>query len=253
MFAEERRLKISSLIKSGKSITVSELAESFNVSESTIRRDLKYLEDIGHIQRTHGGAIDAHYVLYEPSFFEKENIETSSKSQIGKFAASLIKSDDTILLDSGTTTLSIARALKGKNIRLTVVTNSPVIALELSTESGMDIVLIGGLLRKQTRALVGPQAENMLMDLNVDKAFIGTNGITINGCFTPNILEAETKKKMVKVSSQTYIVADHTKFGVSNFVKFADINDITEIITDKNVDKSKVKDFEEHGVQIIIS
>ena len=185
--------------------------------------------------------------------FEKENIEASSKSEIGEFAISLMKSGDTILLDSGTTTLSIAQSLKGKSMSLTVVTNSPVIALELSTESDIDIVLIGGLLRKQTRALVGPQAENMLMDLNVDKAFIGTNGITLNGFFTPNIVEAETKKKMVKVSSQTYIVADHTKFGVSNFAKFADIKDIAAIITDKNVDKTQIKDFEERGIKIILS
>ncbi|HHY79808.1 MAG TPA: DeoR/GlpR transcriptional regulator, partial [Thermoanaerobacter sp.] len=126
MFGEERRLKIAEIISKDKSISVSELSKLFNVSESTIRRDLHVLEEKGFIQRTHGGAILNAGTHYEPAFFEKEDVELEAKRKIGKIAASMIEEGDSIILDAGTTTLEIARNLK--NMKLTVVTNSPLIA-----------------------------------------------------------------------------------------------------------------------------
>lgn len=251
VFAEERRQKIAEMIKSGKSTTVAELAKFFDISESTIRRDLQFLEDQGYIQRTHGGAIDIARSHYEPTIFEKEALEASSKQEIGVLAAQLVKEGDTILLDSGTTTLIVAKNLKGKNLRITVLTNSPVIALELSTEEQMEVVLIGGILRKATRALVGPMAERSLTEFRVDKAFMGANGITLYGVTTPDITEAGTKRAMVQIASEVYVVADHTKFGVSTFVKFADLQDVVAIITDREIDRGQVAAFEEQGVEII--
>lgn len=248
LFAEERRLKIADMIKNIKSITVSELARTFNVSESTIRRDLQFLEDKGYIQRTHGGAILQHS-HYEPTYSEKQSKEAASKQEIGKLAAELVKDGDTVLLDSGTTTLSVAKNLKGK--RITVVTNSPVIAMELFAEEEIEVIMVGGIFRKETVALVGPIAEKNLKEFNVDKAFIGANGIDLKGVTTPNIIEAATKKVMLKISLQPYIVADHSKFGISTFVKFADLSDIAAIITDRNVDPKWVSSIEEAGTEII--
>nr|WP_187695072.1 DeoR/GlpR family DNA-binding transcription regulator [Thermosediminibacter litoriperuensis] len=248
LFAEERRLKIADMIKNTKSITVSELARTFGVSESTIRRDLQFLEDQGYIQRTHGGAILQHS-HYEPTYLEKESKEAASKKEIGILSSKLVKDGDTILLDSGTTTLSIARNLKGK--RITVVTNSPVIAMELFTDEDIEVILVGGIFRKETRALVGPIAEKNLKEFKVDKAFIGANGVALDGITTPNIIEATTKRVMIEISSQPYIVADHTKFGISTFVRFANLSDIAAIITDRNVDLKWVTSFEEAGTEII--
>ncbi len=249
MFAEERRLKIAKMLETAKSLTVAELAENFGVSESTIRRDLQFLEDKGFIQRTHGGAIGLQNSHYEPTYLEKETIQSVAKQEIGKLAADLVKDNDTVLLDSGTTTLNIAKNLKKK--RITVVTNSPIIAMELAAEEEIELIMVGGMFRRGTRAFVGPIAESNLRQLNVDKAFIGANGIHLDGITTPNVTEAATKKAMIEISSQPYIVADHTKFGICAFVKFANLLDIAAIITDNNIDEKWIKNFDERGVEII--
>ncbi|TCO61499.1 DeoR/GlpR family DNA-binding transcription regulator [Caldanaerobacter subterraneus] len=250
MFGEERRLKIAEIISKDKSISVAELSKIFNVSESTIRRDLHVLEEKGFIQRTHGGAILKTGTHYEPAFFEKEEVELEAKRKIGKIAASLIEEGDTILLDSGTTTLEIARNLK--NMRLTVVTNSPLIAIELSKYEDIELIVTGGIQRWRTRALVGPIAEMVIRQFKVDKAFIGTNAISFeDGLMTPDLIEANTKKAMIEVSSLVYVVADHTKFGKKSFVKFADLKDITAIITDDEIDYEVVKKYEQANVEIL--
>ncbi|MCS3917407.1 DeoR family fructose operon transcriptional repressor [Caldanaerobacter subterraneus subsp. tengcongensis MB4] len=250
MFGEERRLKIAEIISKDKSISVSELSKLFNVSESTIRRDLHVLEEKGFIQRTHGGAILKTGTHYEPAFFEKEEVELEAKRKIGRIAASLIEEGDTILLDSGTTTLEIARNLK--NMRLTVVTNSPLIAIELSKYEDIELIVTGGIQRWRTKALVGPIAEMVIRQFKVDKAFIGTNAISFeDGLMTPDLIEANTKKTMIEVASEVYVVADHTKFGKKSFVKFADLKDITAIITDDEIDYEVVKKYEQANVEIL--
>lgn len=250
MFGEERRLKIAEIISKDKSISVSELSKLFNVSESTIRRDLHVLEEKGFIQRTHGGAILKTGTHYEPAFFEKEEVELEAKRKIGKIAASLIEEGDTILLDSGTTTLEIARNLK--NMRLTVVTNSPLIAIELSKYEDIELIVTGGIQRWRTKALVGPIAEMVIKQFKVDKAFIGTNAISFeDGLMTPDLIEANTKKTMIEVASEVYVVADHSKFGKKSFVKFADLKDITAIITDDEIDYEVVKKYEQANVEIL--
>lgn len=250
MFGEERRLKIAEIISKDKSISVSELSKLFNVSESTIRRDLHVLEEKGFIQRTHGGAILNAGTHYEPAFFEKEDVELEAKRKIGKIAASMIEEGDSIILDAGTTTLEIARNLK--NMKLTVVTNSPLIAIELSKHEDIELIMTGGIQRWRTKALVGPIAEMVIRQFKVDKAFIGTNAISFeDGLMTPDLIEANTKKAMCDVASEVYIVADHTKFGKKSFVKFADIKDITAIITDDEVDYEIVRKYEQANIDIV--
>ncbi|HHV75432.1 MAG TPA: DeoR/GlpR transcriptional regulator [Thermoanaerobacterium sp.] len=250
MFGEERRMKIAEILSKDKSITVSELSEILGVSESTIRRDLKMLEIDGFIQRTHGGAILNTHTHYEPSFVEKEDYELPSKMQIGKMAASLIEEGDSVIFDAGTTTLMIAKSLQ--DIHLTVVTNSPIIAIELSNRNNIELIVTGGIERLNTKALVGPIAEMVIRNFKVDKAFIGANAISYeNGLMTPDIIEANTKKAMIDVSNEVYAVVDHTKFGKKSFVKFADISDITAIITDDELDYEIVRKYEQANVDVL--
>lgn len=250
IFAEERRLKIAEIISKNKSITVSELSSIFNVSESTIRRDLKVLEEKSFIQRTHGGAILNSGTHYEPAFFEKEVLELESKKKIGKIAASMIEKGDTVILDGGTTTLEVARNLR--NMKLTVVTNSLLIAMELSKYDAIEFIMTGGIQRWRTKALVGPITEMVIRQFKVDKAFIGTNAISLNdGLMTPDLIEASTKKVMCEVSNEVYIVADHTKFEKKSFVKFLDLKDVTAIITDDQLDDEILKKYEQAKVNII--
>lgn len=252
MFNEERQHKIEEILSRNKSIKVAELSKLFNVSESTIRRDLKVLAEKGIIKRTHGGAIINEGTHYEPSYFEKETSEIESKRKIGKAASQLIKEGDTIILDSGTTTLEIARNIK--NIKLTVVTNSILITIELSRYKNIELIVTGGLERWKSKALVGPIAEEIISRFRVDKAFVGSNAISLeDGIMTPDVIEGNTKKAMCRVAKEVYIVADHTKFEKKSFVKFADFKEITAIITDDGLSTNIASRFVEKNIKLIIA
>lgn len=250
MFAEERRSRILEILEGKNRITVIELTESLKVSDSTIRRDLQDLEQAGLLKRTHGGAVKWEHTGFEPTMAEKEESNIDEKRYIGEKAAALIEDNDTIILDAGTTTLEIAKHIKAKNI--TVLTNSILIALELSKHKDVEIVIIGGNARKQTLAIVGPFADMIIQNFRVDKAFIGANSITLqDGCTTPNILEAHTKKTMIRSAKEVYIVADHSKFGKVSFASIVKLEDIDAIITGTNIDRQTVERFRQEGVEVL--
>lgn len=250
MFCEERQLKISNLLKEKSSIKVSELSNIFNVSESTIRRDLQEMEERGLLSRTHGGAIGIEKTNFELSFKEKEVKKYEEKFNIGKIAARMIEDGDTIILDSGTTTLQLAKCIKAKNI--TVITNSIDIASELSQRKDIELIVTGGTLRLSTRAMVGPITEGTLKNFRVDKTFIGANGISIEeGITTPNIMEAHTKKEMMKVANKVILVADSSKFNQVSFAVICPIRAANTIVTSSDLNEAIIKEFEENGVEII--
>ncbi|KXG73696.1 DeoR/GlpR family DNA-binding transcription regulator [Thermotalea metallivorans] len=250
MFMEERKAKILEILESKNRVKVNELTEKLNVSESTIRRDLQDLEQEGLLKRTHGGAVKAENTGFEPTMAEKEEVYQEEKREIGKKAGELIQDNETIILDAGTTTLQIAKNIKAKNV--TVLTNSMLIALELSKNKDVEVVVTGGYTRRETLSLVGPLTDQMLQRFKADKAFIGTNGITLqDGCTTPNMHEAHTKGIMIQSAKEVYIVADHSKFGKVCFSLIAKLDQIDAIITDKNIDRGIVEKFVQHGVEII--
>ncbi len=230
-------------------VSVLELSQFFKVSESTIRRDLKELEDSKLIKRTHGGAIPFENVNFEPTFIEKEDKLRREKELIVKKAVEFIDEGDTILLDSGTTIFYLVKELK-KLKNLTVVTNSIIFAQELQDVQGIEVMITGGMLRKETLALVGPFAEQSLSMIKVDKAFIGTNGIDIHeGITTPNLIEAATKRKMIKSAKQVILLTDHTKLDKVAFAKVADINEIDKCVFD-TVPKTFANSLENSGVAV---
>lgn len=250
MFAEERQEKIAELLKLKSSIKVNELAGIFNVSESTIRRDLQDMEERGLLMRTHGGAVEVKKTNFEPTFKEKEDRKHDEKSTVGKVAALIIEDGDTIILDSGTTTLEIARCIEAKNI--TVITNSIDIASVLSNREDIELIVTGGILRRITRAMVGHMTEAALRNFRVDKAFIGANGISLEeGITTPNFTEAQTKKAMMNVANKVFIVADSSKFNQVSFSVISPIRAVTAIITSSDLDEAIIKDFQDAGVEII--
>jgi len=250
MFPEERKSKIlNSLNKYGK-VKVCDLSQQYEVSEVTIRRDLQELEEDEMIKRVHGGAVLNGNTKFEPTFSEKIDKFYDEKESVGKLAASIIVDGDTIALDAGTTTISIARHIIAKNI--TVLTNSVDVAYELAKKGDVEVIITGGTLRWETRAMVGPVADNALKNFRVDKAFIGTNGLCIiNGLTTPNIIEANTKREMIKIAKQTIVVCDHTKFSTVYFAKIVDLDSVDIIITDNQIDNDILKEFEEKGVKIM--
>lgn len=252
MFSEERKVQIVSLLKEKGNIKVADLAKIYDVSEVTIRKDLQELEEDGLLKRVHGGAVLNGSIKFEPTFSEKSDKYIIEKESIGKASAKLIKDGDIIALDSGTTTLQIAKNITAKN--LTVVTNSLDIAYELSNKKDIEVIVTGGSLRWETRAFVGPLTDMALKNIRVDKAFIGTNGISLKlGITTPNIIEANTKKTIVSVSREVIVVCDHTKFNSVCFAKIVDTDEIDIVVTDSGIDESIKNRFEEAGIEFIIS
>ncbi|MBK1813851.1 DeoR/GlpR transcriptional regulator [Clostridium sp. YIM B02505] len=251
MFAEERQQKILDMLNSESSIKVMDIAVLLNVSESTIRRDLQELEEKKLLMRTHGGAVGINNrTSFEPSFTDKQDEQIDQKHNIAEVASEMIEDGDTIILDSGTTTLEIAKRINKRDI--TVITNSIDIAAELSEKEGIEIIVTGGSLRLNTRAMVGHLTESVIKNFRVDKAFIGANGVSIeDGITTPNFIEAQTKKSMINYASKVIIVADSSKFNNVSFSVICPVKAASMIITSKDIEEDIVKQYAEIGVDII--
>lgn len=249
MFAEERLKAIEKeVLREGK-VKVKELAEKYNVSKATIRRDLTELETLGILMRTHGGAVPQNHTKTELTYMEKEDKYLSEKERIGKFAALFIKEGDTVALDSGTTTYQIAKAIDIENI--TIITNSIKIANLLSRRNKIDIILTGGQLRQSTLALVGPVAEESLNHFNIDKAFLGANGMSPeDGFTTPNLIEANIKKTFIKKSETVFFVCDQSKLFRKSFAAIASISEVDALIIDY-IEETIAKDFEKKGMKVL--
>lgn len=252
MFEEERLHRISEYIQNNSRASVQELCDLFQVSESTVRRDLKELENRGVLKRTHGGAVNFQVVGFEPTYSEKEDKYKNEKEAIAKKAAEFIEDGDSLLIDSGTTTLYLAAELT-KFHDLTIVTNSINLMQRLSVLQGINIISTGGMLRTTTMALAGPMAEKSLERIRVDKAFLGTNGLNLEaGLTTPNIVEASIKQKMISVADQVFIMADHTKIGCVSFAKFGELSDIDACITGSSISKEVKTELERNNVKLCL-
>lgn len=250
MFAEERQGKIVQLVENGRSVKVIDLAERFLVSESTIRRDLQELEEKNILKRTHGGAVGIQRKSFEQSFQEKKEAYFLEKERIGELAAALLEDGDSVILDTGTTTLEIARRIHQK--KLTVITNGLDIAEELSGIEGIELILTGGVLRGNTRAMVGSLAESTLRNFKADMAFIGANGISLDdGVTTPNYVEAMTKRSMVSSATRVYAVLDASKFQQVSLAVIAPLKEITAVITAGEVEDDLIKAYELQGIEIL--
>lgn len=251
MFAEERKKAILETLYQKGSVKVTDLASVLEVTEATIRRDLQELEEKKMLQRTHGGAVPMDSTKFEPTLLERKDSHYNEKVAIGRKAAEMIEEGDSILIDAGTTTLQIAKHLSTPNI--TIVTNSMPIALEMENHKDVELILIGGMIRWNTQAFVGPLAEEMLRKIRVDKVFIGTNAITLeDGLTTPNLLEAKMKQTMLGIASQKIVVCDSSKFGKRSFAKICDVEDVDVIITSGEKAIEKADEYIERGVELVI-
>ena len=201
MLASERRKQISRIILETRAVTVLDLAQRFQVATETIRRDLKKLEAEGVLKRTHGGAIIEESTNVLP-FAQRNQQNIEEKRQIAARAAQLVKDGQTLILDNGTTTMELARALVNKK-DITVVTNSLVIARELAYAPGVTVEVVGGVLRKAELSLVGPTAKQFIERIRVDWTFLAAAGVTVDhGPAVSNNLEAEIKTLMAEAAAQ---------------------------------------------------
>src|SRR5215469_1278640 len=248
MTAAARHRRILQLLENEGNVKVDNLSERFEVSQVTIRKDLTELEEQGLLQRTYGGAVYSHRSRFNVSFLEKLQIEAPRKDAIAQLALNYIHEGDTIILDAGSTTLSLARALQGKLRSLYVITNSVPAALELS-RAGYEILLIGGQVRNHSLALIGPVAVTTLESFHADRAFLGTSGITLShGYSTPNLLDAEVKQAMMHSADETYVLTDSSKFGHACLASFAQLSEVHFTLTDSGIPAEFREVFEKRGI-----
>ena len=233
MLTEERHRLILDALKDKGVVKINDLIDLLNTSESTIRRDLTYLESINALKRVHGGATLLKGRFDEPSYNEKLVQSTEEKIAIAKYAASLIKEGDCIYLDAGTTTYEMINFMDKKDI--IVVTNG-LKHIDALVEKNINCYILGGEVKAKTKAIIGVNALSHMGKFRFDKAFIGINGIHYKyGFTTPDVEEASLKEAAIELSRDPYIFADESKFGEVAFVKVADIEKAT-IITNSEID-----------------
>jgi DeoR family fructose operon transcriptional repressor len=253
MFPEERRRRILERMRSGEAVKVSDLSAELGVSEVSIRRDLRLLERSGLLARTHGGALPTEGTTAEPSFAEKTARNLAEKVAIARVAAGLVQDGESIILDAGTTTLEIARQLRQRK-SLTVITNAFHVAAELGDCPGIEVIVTGGTVKGNTLALVGPVAEQTLATVNVDRVFLGANGIDLErGITTPTQAEAAVKQRMIAAARQVVVVADHTKVGKVAFATIAPITRAHILVTDQAAPAPVVRELTARGVQVLFA
>ena len=250
MLIEERRQHILSLIQKHGRVLVDELSSNLDLSKITIRKDLDYLESKDLLVRTHGGALPAHAgALSDPPIREKEDLHHEEKIRIAKAAAAMISEGQCIILDSGTTTIEIARALPSFH-HLTVITNALNIAAELAS-SDFEIILIGGTLRKNSLSVVGPLAEDVLKEMHADIVFLGVDGFDVRvGLTTPNVLEARVNRAMVQAAEKVVAVCDSSKFNRKSLSLIVPASAIDCVITDSNLSPEDVKAIREVNIEV---
>ncbi len=231
MLPLERKLEILKRTDKEGKVQIEQLVEELNVSGMTIRRDLAQLEKEGKVIRTHGGAVAVNPLIPETPYQNKSMTRVNQKHLIAKYAASLIPEGAQILLDSGTTTLEIAKVIKNRD-DLTIVTNDLKIAAEL-IESPSEIICTGGTLQRGIGSFVGPHAQDLLNQIRVDLLFMGTHAINLEkGLTAPTMEKALIKRLMADAATTTWVVADSQKFNKSSFSQVCSLEKIEGIITD---------------------
>jgi len=250
--APQRLDRLRAILHENRVVRVDDLCEELAVSPATVRRDLEELERLGEVRRVHGGAKLENRRLEEPLFDDKAVIAHREKRRIAEAALALIEPDDTIYLDGGSTVLALA-SLLGEHAGVTAVTNSLRAAWELAGK-GPRVILIGGELRRLSQTMVGTLTRHLLGELHIDKAFMGTLGLTLaEGLTTTDPGEAYTKELVMGRAREVVLLADSSKAGKVQFSRAGSIDDVNILVTDKGIDPSFVRGVERRGVRTILA
>lgn len=255
MFAEERQQAIATLVSQRGRLSVVELAETYEVTTETVRRDLSALERAGVVRRVHGGAVPITALsALEAAVAERDQAHTAEKDRIARAALELLPGPGScILLDAGTTTGRLG-TLISRDRRLMVVTNCVPIAARMASTPSVELHLLPGRVRHRTQAAVGESTVEALKLLRSEVAFIGTNGITsAHGFSTPDPSEAAVKRAMVAGSHKVVVLADSSKIGLEHAVRFAALSDVDVLVTDARAHPRDVAALEQHGLEVVVA
>src|SRR5262245_18700464 len=249
-FADERRNRLLELIRQRGFASLPALAGALDVSESTVRRDLDFLEESGTAQRTHGGAFYTGPLPKWAHFDQRQSQNWDKKRQIAVAASRLIDDNDTILLDGGSTTYKLAQLLVGRPLQ--VVTNSLPVANLFTSSDAADLVFVGGYVHSKTGVSLGPYANQMLAGLNVRRAVLSVAGINERGCYNSNLLLVETERVMMTSAEDVIVVADSTKFGHTSLAHLCDLAEIDVLVTDHEIDVAWRERVAAAGVKLVV-
>jgi len=251
--ADRRRVELARMLSAGRDVSTVEAADRLGVSEMTIRRDLRRLEEAGMAVRCYGGAVAAQRITFEFAFDRRRRRHGPEKRRIGAAAAATVQPGQTVVLDTGTTTLEIARALAPRDVPCRVVTSSLVVAGELWARRGIELLLLGGRVREPSPDLVGPATEVMLERLTGDVAFLGSDGIDpARGGFAEDIEAARVAERMAAGARRVVVVADHSKLGGAGRARYVTIEDIDEVITGRQADPARVSALRRAQVKVTL-
>jgi DeoR/GlpR family transcriptional regulator of sugar metabolism len=246
-----RRAKISDLVKRQGIVRVDDLSEEFGVSVITIRRDLDILEKKGIVERTHGGAMKTNHLNSESAYSEKRNTNTTIKQAIGAKTASLIDEGEALLINSGTTTAEVIKALQFKK-HVRVITNNVAVVRDLHPDASLDVIFTGGSYRSTTCCVVGEFADLMLENIHASKTILGVDGLSFkHGLTSSNYQEALISRKMIQHSQgPVIIVTDYSKIGkITNF-SIAPLDRISAVVTDTRMTHDISQEFENAGITL---
>jgi DeoR/GlpR family transcriptional regulator of sugar metabolism len=251
VLTEERRNRLLNLVRRSGFVSLPELASQLQVSASTIRRDLDYLEEVGEAKRTHGGVFYTGPTPKLPHFEQRQSSQWDRKRDIAICAARLVEEGDTVLLDGGSTTYELARQLVNRTIQ--VVTNSLPVATLLMSGANNDLVLIGGYVHQRSGVCLGPYSNQMLGQLNVRRAFVSVAGINEKGCYNSNLLLVETEQAMMKSADELIVLADSTKFGHQSLAHMCDLSDIDKLVVDADISQEWQAKLRAADVDVVVA
>lgn len=233
-------------------VKVQELSEKLGVSEVTIRKDLKQLESKKMLYRNHGSASSLSSIISDKHIDIKEKLYTDEKTRIAKAACKLLETNDKIIIASGTTLFSFAKEIN-VNYNLTVIASSVKVSLSLCYNNNIEIIQLGGIMRKNSVSVIGHYAENILGSLSCSKLFLGVDGFDLDyGLTTSDMNEARINQQMIDASQKIIVLTDSSKFGKRGFCKICDLNKIHHVITDVNAPAHIVNMLIERGIEVTL-
>jgi len=252
MMAEERRTQILQIVRSAGRVKVNELANRFSTSAVTIRNDLNELHQRGLVLRSHGGAVLPDTILRESPVHERLKAYSDEKRRIGAMAATLIEDGETIILDSGTTTLEIARQIKKKQ-GLQIITNGVNIAAELLDARDAQVFIVGGTVRGESASISGRFTEEMFDQFSADKLFLSGAGCDLDfGVSGANLEETMVNRAMLRISREIILVADSSKFSKRSMTRIAPFSEIDTVISDTGLNEEVQMKLRALGCNLIL-
>lgn len=248
MLARRRHERILELLRAQGPAEVSDLSRELGVSGATVRRDLTYLAGEGLLQRLHGGA--APLGTFEPPFDEVAVDHPDAKARVAATAADLVRDGDVVLVDIGTTTSQLARALRGREV--TVITSSLAVYEELAHDETVELIVLGGIVRRNYRSLVGFLTEQAIRQVHADVLFLGTSGVRPDGgVLDTTAVEVPVKRAMLEVAERTVLLADATKFPGKGIARVCGAEDLTGLVTEPHADAATLAWLRECGVEVV--